>query len=130
MYKKITNLLLVVLLLVGSTSCNEYISISQATKVGQLKGNPFLFNVSKSVISNLKNYAKLNGLNVSNLTLLTPISSIFSTENQLAGLKEMIMKTYHIPTMKMNKGFASIGTIKDLISFVAINGRGFNFYSY
>ncbi|HMN31857.1 MAG TPA: hypothetical protein PKA54_00635 [Chitinophagaceae bacterium] len=129
MNQKITTSLLIAFLMISVSSCNNYTSMTQATKISQLKGNPFMYNVSKSVISNLKQHAKSSGLDVSNLTLLTPVSSIFTTDNQLGGFKEMLMKNYHIPTLKMNKGFSSIVTIKDLIRFIATNGRGFNFYS-
>ena len=129
---KKNNILLWILfgLMLSHTACNTYTSMSAATKVTELKGNPFMYQLSKAVIKNLGNYAVKSGSkHTGKIQLLSTISSIFSTDDQIAGLKDLLTLSYKISPQKINKDFSKLVTIKDLISFVEKNGKGFNFYS-
>lgn len=125
--------LLCCFLLVASlffTSCNRYVSMNNATKMSQLKGNPFKYYLAKAVLKNLANYIVTAGIkDVGKLNLLTSISSIFKSNEEVAGLKKLLNVAYQIPNNKINKQFSSLSTVKDLIGFIGNNGKGFNFYS-
>lgn len=111
------------------SACNTYKSITNASKVSELKGNPFMYHLSKSVIKNLSSFASKSGANSGKINLLTSLSSVFSTSEQIGGLKDVLVLNYRIPQKKIDSGFGKLLTVKDLINFVAKNGRGFNFYS-
>ncbi len=88
-----------------------------------------MYHLSKSVIKNLSSFASKSGANSGKINLLTSLSSVFSTSEQTSGLKDMLALNYKIPQKKIDSGFGKLLTVKDLINFVAKNGRGFNFYS-
>lgn len=131
-FMKKLNLLLLssVFTLLLCSSCNSYTSLTQANKIGQLRGNPFMFQVSKSVISSLKSYAKTNGISVNEVTLLSPLSTIFTNPEQLGAFKRDIFKNYKVVSnYKTMNEYREVKTVKELINFISKNGRGFNFYS-
>lgn len=130
MKKNNVTLLLVLIIALFSTSCNKYVSMSSATKVGELRGNPFMYQVSKSVVKNICKFAEKNKISTGKIGLLTSLSSIFSTADQIGGVKDLVSLVYNIPAKKVNNEFAKLSTIKDLISFIAKNGKGFNFYKW
>ena len=129
--KKINVLaLLAILLVFFVSSCNTYKSMNTASKVSELKGNPFMYQLSKSVIKNLNTYAgKCGAKSMGKLNLLSTLSSVFTTAEQIGGLKDLLTLTYRITPKKVNAGFDKLSTVKDLIGFIAKNGKGFNFYS-
>ncbi len=113
-----------------ATSCNTYRSMSTATKMSELRGNPFMYQLSKAVIKNLGAYAVRSGVkNIGKINLLSNLSSIFTTSDQVAGLKDLMTLSYKISPKKVNADFGKLTNVKDLIGFIAKNGRGFNFYS-
>jgi hypothetical protein len=112
------------------TSCKEYVSLMNATKVTQLSGNPFIFNLSKSILKNTAKYMAANSLKsaVSKINLLTPLSAIISSPQHLDGYRDMLASAYKIPEAKLAKSYSSLSSVKDLVSFVANNGQKFSFY--
>lgn len=112
------------------SSCNEYKSISSATKVSQLAGNPFMYQLSKSLLKNTKNFMADNDIKMSSgkLNLLTPLASLFSQGDQINTYKQMLREEYQVPSKKLDLGFSKLRTVKDLVVFVAKNGRSFDLY--
>lgn len=131
---KKTQIILSILLFtsIACTSCNEYKSFSSATKVSQLSGNPFYYQLSKSVLKNIGSFLVEKELKstVGKLNLTTPLSSILTTTDNTAAFKSMLGNSYKISSRKLNSAnFDQLGNIKNLISFVAKNGSHFNFYT-
>ena len=128
MKKYFSTLLLLAVIGISATSCNQYRSVSTATKVSQLSGNPFYFNLAKNLKKNIVNFMAINAIQSSEkLNLLTPISSILKTGEQINGFKNMLSTAYQIYPKKLDQGFDKLGNMRDLISFIAQNGRNFNF---
>ncbi len=131
--KNIKHFLLLVLVSSSLTfvSCNEYKSFSSASKISQLGGNPFLYNLCKGLLKDLKNNLIENGLkgSVKKMNLLTPLSEILKTPDQVSKFKTTLNTNYLVPTKKMDTQWGKLGTVKDLVSFVAKNGKKFHFYS-
>lgn len=124
-------LLLATVFSVSTISCNQYRSMSSASKVSQLSGNPFMYQLSKSVLKNITTFMAEKGLKstVGKLNLLSPISAIVSNPADVSSLKNMLSTAYSIAPKKLDTQFSSLTNMKDLITFVAANGRsGFNFY--
>lgn len=112
-----------------TVSCNTYKSIQNVEKVSQLSGNPFVKDVAKSVMKNIGAYTKKMGITTpGKLNLITPLSSIFTTADHINGLKDLIATKYMISPKKLNTDFGKMGTIRDLVHYVARNGKGFQFY--
>lgn len=111
-------------------SCNQYRSLTSATKVAQLSGNPFMYNLSKSILKNTVHYLIQQKIQhtIGKINLLTPLSSIITNPGQVDGYKNMLNAAYNIPTDKLTKSYNTLSNVRDLISFVAKNGRSFNFY--
>lgn len=131
--KKIHILLLATFIIstASLTSCNEYKSFSSATKVSELAGNPFYYQLSKSLLKNMSNFLIEKGLKktVGKLNLTTPLSSILTTADQISSFKSMLGTAYKIPSKKLDSAsFDQVGTMKDLVGFVAKNATHFNFY--
>lgn len=113
------------------TGCKEYTSLTNATKVSQLSGNPFIFNLSKSILRNTGKFLVEKGLKgvTSKLNLTTPLSSVISDPSQIGDYTNMLSSTYKIPAGALAKKYSSLSSVKDLIYFVANHGQKFNFYS-
>jgi hypothetical protein len=128
--KKITNLvLLAITVTLLASSCNNYRSISTVTKISQLKGNPFMYQLSKTLLKNVAAYAtKIGAKGSGKVNMVTPIADVFSGD-QMGGLKELMTLTYNIPQKRINKEFDKLSTFRDLIMYVGKYGKGFNFYS-
>lgn len=110
-------------------SCNTYKSIQNVEKISQLSGNPFVKDVAKSVMKNIGTYIQKMGIATpGKLSLITPLSSIFTTTEQINGLKDLVATKYMISPKKLNTDFSKMGTIRDLVQYVARNGKGFQFY--
>lgn len=126
------NLKLVIAIIATSLftiSCNTYKSIQNVEKVSQLSGNPFVKDVAKSVMKNISAYTQKMGIATpGKLSLITPLSSIFTSTDQINGLKDLIATKYMINPKKINTDFSKMGTIRDLVQYVARNGKGFQFY--
>ncbi|MCC7030895.1 MAG: hypothetical protein IT257_11365 [Chitinophagaceae bacterium] len=129
MKKNISLVLTVMMVLMLNSACNTYRSISSVTKVSQLKGNPFMYQLSKAVLKNVAAYAvKIGAKGSGKVNMVTPIADVFSSE-QIGGLKELMTLSYNISPKKMNGGFDKLLNFRDLIMFVGKYGKGFNFYS-
>lgn len=131
--KKIHILLLATFIISTATmtSCNEYKSFSTVTKVSQLAGNPFYYQLSKSLLKNLGSFLAERGMKkaIGKLNLTTPMSSILTTADEISSFKKMLSTAYSIPSKKLDgASFDKVGTLKDLVGFVAQNGSKLNFY--
>lgn len=127
--KKITLLVLIAISLASFSACNEYKSFSQASKISQLSGNPFMYNLSKSLLTNIKGILAITGnkADIKGVNLLTPINSFLKTQEQINSVKNLLNTTYKVPVKAMEAKWGTIGTVKDLVGFVAKNGRQFRF---
>jgi hypothetical protein len=47
----------------------------------------------------------------------------------LSGLKDLLVSTYKIAPKKADAQFGNLQNVRDLIGFVAKNGKNFNFYN-
>jgi hypothetical protein len=120
--------LVAVVSLASLVSCNEYKSINSATKISQLSGNTFMYNLSKSMLSEIKTIASLAGnkADVKKINLITPIAQVLKTQEQISTFKNVLNTVYKVPVKKLDAGWGNLGTIKDLVMFVAKNGRSFS----
>jgi hypothetical protein len=120
--------LVAVVSLASLVSCNEYKSINSATKISQLSGNTFMYNLSKSLLSEIKTIASLAGkkADVKKINLITPIAQVLKTQEQISTFKNVLNTVYKVPVKKLDAGWGNLGTIKDLVMFVAKNGRSFS----
>ena len=120
--------LVAVVSLASLVSCNEYKSINSATKISQLSGNTFMYNLSKSMLSEIKTTASLAGnkADVKKINLITPIAQVLKTQEQISTFKNVLNTVYKVPVKKLDAGWGNLGTIKDLVMFVAKNGRSFS----
>ena len=120
--------LVAVVSLASLVSCNEYKSINSATKISQLSGNTFMYNLSKSLLSEIKTIASLAGkkADVKKINLITPIAQVLKTQEQISTFKNVLNTVYKVPVKKLDAGWGNLGTIKDLVMFVAKNGRNFS----
>ena len=120
--------LVAVVSLASLVSCNEYKSINSATKISQLSGNTFMYNLSKSMLSEIKTIASLAGnkADVKKINLITPIAQVLKTQEQISTFKNVLNTVYQVPVKKLDAGWGKLGTIKDLVMFVAKNGRSFS----
>jgi hypothetical protein len=111
------------------TSCNTYHSLNNASTISQLGANPFMQQVAKSVMRNMATSLIQSGINNfgGNLNLGASLSSLLSTEQAVSGFKNMISTKYNIPSTSVENNFSSLGTVKDVVGFVAKNGSGFAF---
>jgi hypothetical protein len=118
--------LLVVLAAGGISSCNEYRSFNNVTKISQLGGNPFYYKLSKGMIRNLSHFADGEGMKsaVGKLNLLSPLSSVLTNADQISRFKNSIGSMYKIAPKNLNQ-FTGGGTVKDLVGFVAKHGTKF-----
>ncbi|MBL7773124.1 MAG: hypothetical protein JNM95_09695 [Chitinophagaceae bacterium] len=127
--KKVQLILVVTTLgLISFSSCNEYRSFSSVTKVSQLSGNPFYYNLSKGILKHLSGFLVQEGLkgSVGKVNLLSNLNQILTTADQISKFKNLLGSAYQIPATKMNS-FNAGGTVKDVVSFVAKNGTKFPF---
>lgn len=129
MKKLIIYSLVGVITLATSTSCNTYHSINDATSVSQLSANPFMQNVAKSVIKNMATNLVQNGITnmEGKLNLGTNLNSILTTAQAITGFKNMLSSNYNIGSSLVESNFSKLGTIGDVVGFVAKNGSGFKF---
>jgi hypothetical protein len=83
------------------------------------------------MLKDLKTNLIENGLkgSVKNMNLTTPLATILKTPDQITKFKTILNTIYMVPTKKMDAQWGNLGTVKDLVSFVAKNGKKFNFYS-
>ncbi|MBL7765958.1 MAG: hypothetical protein JNJ58_07700 [Chitinophagaceae bacterium] len=130
MKKNFTLFLTFFFLIFCLSACNEYKSITSATKVSHLAGNPFMYQLSKSILKNTKNFMADNDIKMSGgkLNLLTPLASVFTQGDQINTYKQMLREEYQVPVKKLDLGFSKLRTMKDLIMFIAKNGRSFDLY--
>ena len=129
--KNVYILIIVLSLGLGSlTGCNEYRTLTSASKVSQLSGNPFMYQLSKTVIKLIGHFMeeKVIKSTVGKINLMSPLSGLISNTNDLAGLKDLLMRSFKIAPKKMNQ-FDTLANVRDLVSFVAKNGSNFNFNS-
>jgi hypothetical protein len=61
------------------------------------------------------------------LNLLTPLSSLLKSGDQVNSFKKMLSDNYQIYPKKLDEKFSTVGNMCDLIGFVAQNGRNFKF---
>ena len=124
-------ILLLICCAITFNGCREYVSLTNATKVSQLTGNPFIYNLSKSMMKNTAKFMIEKGIKsaVSKVNLLTPLSAVITNPSHIGDYTSMLSSVYKIPGSKLSKAYSSLSSVKDLIYFVANNGQKFNFYS-
>jgi hypothetical protein len=114
--------------LITFSSCNEYRSFASVTKISQLSGNPFYYNLSKGILKHIGSFLVQEGLkgNVGKVNLLSSMNTILTTADQIAKFKNVLGTAYHIAPTKLS-GMDMNGSVKDLVGFVAKNGTKFPF---
>lgn len=131
---KFSSLLLatLVLLSLSFASCNTYHSIRTAKNVQQLSANPFMQKVARSVIQNLSENIIAKGMTSfkGKPLLRSNLSSLLNTSRSVNAFKNMLSTSYGISQSKVDARYNEMKTIRDVIGFVAQNGRRFNFNSY
>jgi len=65
---------------------------------------------------------------VGKINLMSPLTGLFSNSNDLTGLKDLLVPTYQIASKKADAQFGKVQNVRDLIGFVAKNGKNFKFY--
>ncbi len=131
--KKISLLLFAMALVAFSfSSCNTYRSVNSAKNLRQLSANPFMKKVARSVIQNISN--KIIGQGLTSFKgkplLRSTLSSLLNTSQSASKFKTMLSSAYGIPQGKVNANYSNWGTVRDVIGFVAKNGKRYNFNSY
>jgi hypothetical protein len=113
-------------------SCDTYRSLSNASSISQLSGNPFMQNVAKSLVKNMGSMLLQNGIkNAGKLGLNTNLTSLLSSANAISGFKNMLGSSYGISSAIIDKNFSKLNTIKDVVSLVSSTGtKGLNFFNY
>lgn len=131
--KKIS-LLLCALAIVSFTfsSCNNYRSIGSAKNVRQLSANPFMKKVARSVIQNISQKVIAQGLTSfkGKPLLKSSLSSLLNTSQSVTTFKSMLSNSYGISQGKVNDSYSNLKSVRDVVAFVAKNGKRFNFNSY
>jgi hypothetical protein len=132
MKKLITLIALATITASTFNSCDTYRSLSEATSVRQLSGNPFIQNVARSVVKNIGSMLLQNGIkNAGKIGLNTDLKSILTTANAVSGLKAMLSGNYGIPANIVEKNYSKLNTVRDIIGLVSTTGtKGLNFYNY
>jgi hypothetical protein len=111
-------------------SCDTYHSLTNASSVAQLAGNPFMQNVARSLLKNMTGMLMQNGIqNIGKLGLNTNLSSLLSSATAISGFKNMLGSTYGLSNNIIDKNFSKLGSIKDVVGLVASSGtKGLSFY--
>ena len=114
------------------SSCNTYHSLNNAKNVRQLGANPFLKKVARSLITNISQDVIGKGLTSfkGKPLLHSSLGSLFNTSSSVSTFKNMVSNTYGISKGKVDANYKSWGTVRDVIGFVAKNGKRFDFNSY
>jgi hypothetical protein len=114
------------------SSCGNYQSIRSAKNVRQLSGNPFMQKVARSVIQNISDEIISKGLTSfkGKPLLQSSLGSMLNTGESVATFKNMISQQYRIQSTVVNNNYSKWKTVRDVIGFVAKNGKRFNFNSY
>jgi hypothetical protein len=113
-------------------SCDSYHSLSNAKNISQLSGNPFLQNVSKSLVRNIGSMLAQNGIkNIGKLGLNTNLSSLLSSAQAISGFKNLLSSTYGISNSIVDKNYSKLSTLRDVVGLVSTTGtKGLNFYNF
>ncbi len=125
-------LLALITLLVSLSSCNSYHSIETAKSVRQLSANPFLQKTARSVLRNIsdniiaKNMTSFKGKPM----LESKLAALLNTSESVAAFKNIISNTYGIPQSTVDSNFEDWREVRDVVAFVATNGKRFDFNSY
>ncbi len=132
MMKNSLLLVAIALFTLAFSSCNTYHSINSAKNVAQLSANPFVKKVARSVISNISKNVIGKGLTSfkGKPLLRSSLSSLLNTSQSVSTFKNMLTNTYGIPQTKVESNYKNMGTVRDVIGFVAKNGKQFDFNSY
>jgi hypothetical protein len=130
--KKNSLLLVFALVLISFTSCNRYHSINNAKSVRQLGANPFLKKVARSVITNISQDVISKGMTSfkGKPLLRSSLSSLLNTSQSVSTFKNMISNTYGIPKSTVESKYSGWNSVRDVIGFVAKNGKRYDFNSY
>ncbi len=131
--KTIASLLCAFTLVVFSlSSCNNYKSIHSAKNVRQLSANPFMKKVARSVIQNISQKIIAQGMTSfkGKPLLRSSLNAMLNTSKSVSTFKSMVSNAYGISKNKVNANYKNWNTVRDVISFVAKNGKRYNFNSY
>lgn len=127
-------LLLCALAIVSFTfsSCNTYHSIHNAKNVSQLSANPFVKKVARSVMRNISTNVISKGLTSfkGKPLLRSSLSTLLNTSQSVSAFKGMLSNKYGISESKVDANYKNMSNVRDVINFVARNGKQFDFNSY
>ena len=114
------------------SSCNSYHGIGTATKLSQLSANPFLQKMGNSVITNIRQEVIGKGLTSfkGKPKLLSPLNALFNTPESVSTFKGMLSNKYGLSANTVESNYGKWNTVKDVIGFVARNGKKYDFTSY
>lgn len=129
-----TTLLLatIVVLSLSFSSCNSYHSIRDAKSVAQLSANPFMQKVARSVMQGMTQNIISKGMTSfkGKPLLRSSLSSLLNTSQSVSSFKNMLTTTYGIGKGSVDANYDKMKTVRDVVGFVAKNGKRFNFNSY
>jgi len=126
------SLLLIALVLFSFTSCNRYHSLENAKSVRQLSANPFLKKVARSVIKNISEDVISKGTTSfkGKPLMRSSLSTLLNTTQSVSDFKSMVSNTYGISKSTVESKYSSWNSVRDVIGFVAKNGKRYDFNSY
>lgn len=125
--KKVHIILVIAYSIFGLTACNEYRSMTTASKVSDLGGNPFYRTLSKSVLKNIDGFIKTQDQkkSIGIINFQTSMKTFLTTTSQWNTFRDKMGEFYHIADRPLSQQFGSLTTVKDLILFTARYGTKF-----
>lgn len=107
--------------LLSFNSCSTYTSLSNASSISDLRGNPFIKTVAVHVIENTSYMLNKNGLqkNARVLDLNSNLEDILTTPRSIIAFKSMLVKTYRLPKSSVESNMRVMQNIKDVIEFAS-----------
>lgn len=129
--KKITLVaLLAATSLTTLNSCSNYKSLSDANRICQLSSNPFVKQVAKSVINDLTTTMVQNGITKvgKKIGLNTAVSSLLTNAGAINNFKSLLTSKYGVASnLVETASINTFGTVKDVVSLIAQNGKNIKF---
>jgi hypothetical protein len=124
--KKITiQLSLLALVLTAATSCNNYRSLSSATSVSQLAGNPFMQSIAKTLLRDVGNMLVQQGISkaMPKLGLNTQLSSLLTNATAINAFKGLLSNNYKVNSNVVEQNFGQMKNLGNVVGFLAQNAN-------
>ena len=112
------------------TSCSHYKSIENAERMVDLARNTFMKRLSKSIMGDIRQIAQQEKTNLTSSIKLTSVLSSVVPSTSMGIFINTLSTKYNIPLSKIEEGKNQWRAIRDVIGFVAKNGKGFEFYKW